>query len=209
MMTDWLIATAKRKPEALMVLAAGCALLMRNGSGNGSRSGHADSSEDGGGRAWRAGEIASDYASGIKNRVSDAASSASEATQPYVSSASEYIGGVGRTMGQQTSRLTRPLPFSIGKVLRDRPVAIVTLGAAAGATLATLFPKSETENRALGAVKENLMDAATQAGEQLKQGVLERGLSAEGLKELAREAASTFTSEVSGRSDRERKGDQH
>ena len=31
---DWLIGTAKRHPEALLVLAAGCALLMRNGGGS-------------------------------------------------------------------------------------------------------------------------------------------------------------------------------
>ena len=28
---EWLISTAKRNPEALLVLAAGCALLMRGG----------------------------------------------------------------------------------------------------------------------------------------------------------------------------------
>ena len=31
---DWLIGTAKRHPEALLVLAAGCALLMRGGGGS-------------------------------------------------------------------------------------------------------------------------------------------------------------------------------
>ena len=31
---DWLIGTAKRHPEALLVLAAGCALLMRSGGGS-------------------------------------------------------------------------------------------------------------------------------------------------------------------------------
>jgi hypothetical protein len=30
----WLIGTAKRHPEALLVLAAGCALLARNGGGS-------------------------------------------------------------------------------------------------------------------------------------------------------------------------------
>jgi hypothetical protein len=31
---NWLIGTAKRHPEALLVLAAGCALLMRGGGGS-------------------------------------------------------------------------------------------------------------------------------------------------------------------------------
>ena len=35
---DWLIGTAKRNPEALLVLAAGCALLLR--SGKNSRGSH-------------------------------------------------------------------------------------------------------------------------------------------------------------------------
>src|SRR6476660_296407 len=34
---DWLLGTAKRNPEALLVLAAGCALLLRGGRGGGSR----------------------------------------------------------------------------------------------------------------------------------------------------------------------------
>jgi ElaB/YqjD/DUF883 family membrane-anchored ribosome-binding protein len=217
MMRDWLIGTAKRKPEALLVLAAGCAMLMRNGSRDRSGGGHTARSEDRGRMPRRAAEVAGDYASDIKDRVSEAASSASDAAQPYVSSASEYIGDVRRTIADQTSRLTDRMPSSIGQFIREQPVAIVTLGAAAGATLAALFPKTEIEERALGparsavsgaagAVKENLMDAATHAGEHLKQGAVERGLSSEGLKDLAREAASTFTSEISGTSDRERKG---
>jgi len=41
--TDWLLGAARRKPEALLLLAAGCALLMR-GRGTGSRSQSTDQS---------------------------------------------------------------------------------------------------------------------------------------------------------------------
>ena len=30
---DWLLDTVQRKPEALLLIAAGCALLMRSGGG--------------------------------------------------------------------------------------------------------------------------------------------------------------------------------
>ena len=41
----WLIGTAKRHPEGLLVLAAGCALLMRSGGGSSPRAATQSSNE--------------------------------------------------------------------------------------------------------------------------------------------------------------------
>jgi hypothetical protein len=222
--SHWLIGTAKRHPEALLVLAAGCALLMRGGGSSSSQSSfpagyhrdhygnreqaartHAGWSEG----ASRAAEGAAQYASDIKDRVADAASS-------YAASVSDYAGSVGRTISTQTSRLAdqtqSTVETGIGYVLREQPLALIVLGIAAGAALAALLPASEIENRTLapardaiagaaGQLGENLLEAAGEAGERLKRGVAERGFSSEGLKGPAHEVADKFASKVSGKSD--------
>ena len=219
--SQWLIGTATRNPEALLVLAAGCALLMR-GSGSSSARGsstvgfdreyygnrEAEARSPG---SWREGasqavEGAAGYVSDIKDRAADAASS-------YASSVSDYAGSVGRTISTQTSRIAdqtqSTVETGIGYVLREQPLAVVAFGVAAGAALAALLPSTEMEDRTLGPaheaicgaagkVGENLMGAVGEAGERLKQGAAERGLSPEGLKGLAHEVADTFANKVSG-----------
>src|SRR6267378_6694534 len=82
---DWLIDTAKRHPEALLVLAAGCALLMR-GRGGSSQSRNESAGSDGRWHGSGATEKASGTVSDLKDRVTSVASSVSD-----------YAGGVGRT----------------------------------------------------------------------------------------------------------------
>jgi hypothetical protein len=213
--TDWLIGTAKRNPEALLVLAAGCALLLRN---RGSASARAASmprygEHYGPGRerqgAWqeslsRGAETAKNYTSGMTERLSDTAES-------YASAASRYAEEGRRAVSAQTSRLTGQAQSAARQFLRDQPMAIALFGLAAGAALAALLPSSEAEERALRPAGEaiadttrrfgeNLKEAAGEAGQQLKQSAADRGLSPEGLKEMARGAAETFTSKVSGES---------
>jgi hypothetical protein len=223
---DWLIGTAKRNPEALLVLAAGCALLMRGGRSASSQSSYTNrfnEQRDGGERGpsgrlaegvSRVAESASEYASDIKDRVSDTASS-------YASTASDYAADLTRNVSAQTARLTDQAQSTIqigyGHVMREQPLAVALLGLAAGAALAAVFPSTKMEDQFLGPAHEaiaevagkigdDLMEAASDAGERLKQGAAERGLSSEGVKELARDVAGTFTSKVSGKTADEAQG---
>jgi hypothetical protein len=226
--SQWLIGTAKRNPEALLVLAAGCALLMRGGGSSssqpsaptyrgdyyGNREQVARTPGNWGEGASRAVEGATEYASDMKDRVADAASS-------YASSVSDYAGTVGRTISTQASQIAdqtqSTVKTGIGYVLREQPLTVVALGVAVGAAIAAILPATEMEARTLGPaheavadaagkVGENLMEAAGEAGERLKQGVAERGLSSEGLKGLAHEVADTFANKVSGTSTESRGG---
>jgi hypothetical protein len=79
---DWVVGTARRNPEALLLLAAGCVLLMRSGGGKKSvpRREHdpfprPDLSVGRHEGLSAAAERAADYAGDIKERVSDAAGS--------------------------------------------------------------------------------------------------------------------------------------
>jgi cell division septum initiation protein DivIVA len=228
---DWLMGTARRKPEALLLLAAGCCLLMRSGGNSSSRAdSHSRHGEDSEryqsepsrapseiGRApsnvreglSRAADSATDYASHIKDRVSDLASS-------YAESISEFADDTRRNVSERSARLKRQaqstLQSGMDRVLRDQPLAVAMAGLAAGAAVAAVFPSTEIEDRTLGGAREALTEAASKAGdrvvgaagkagERLKSGAEERGLTSEGLKELAGEVTDTFTSAVSGKSD--------
>lgn len=215
---DWLIGTAKRNPEALLVLAAGCALLLRSGKNSrgssqrrypdayyeqGQYDQHGAQQQRGQGGSWREGlsraaETAKDYASDVTDRVSETASS-------YASAASSYADEGRRRMSSHASTIQS----SAAQMLREQPLTVAVLGLAAGAAIAALLPSTEIEERALGPARDaladaagrardNLTEAAGEAGERLKQTAAERGLNPEGLKEMARDVAQTFTSKVSG-----------
>jgi membrane-bound lytic murein transglycosylase B len=84
---------------------------------------------------------------------------------------------------------------------------VAALGLAAGAAVASLFPPTELERRTLGAAGESvreaahraggtLSEAATQAAQHLKDEAASRGITPDGLKQMAREASNTFTTSV-------------
>jgi hypothetical protein len=220
---DWLLGTARRNPEALLLFAAGCCLLMRGGASSSSRraSYGADEYRSASNRASsdftrdpstsREGlaNRASDYASQVKDRVSDTASS-------YAESVSDFAEDARRNISERSEGLKRKaqstLQSGMDRVLRDQPLAVAMAGLAAGAAVAAVFPSTEIEDRtfdgarealteAAGKAGERVMRAAGKAGERLKSGAEERGLTSEGLKELAGEVSDTFTSAVSGKSD--------
>ena len=209
--TDWLVGTAKRNPEALLVLGAGLALLMR-GRGKSLSAPSSAPTYASGETAQRSpvstegfsrpADDASGYATDVKNKVADAASATAE-----------YAGNFGRTILSETSRFTdraqSTVQSSTSRILDAQPLAVAVFGAAAGAALAALIPSTEVESRTMGSTREaiidaankageNLFDAAGEAGERLKQGAVERGISSGGIKDLAHEVADTFTSKVSG-----------
>jgi hypothetical protein len=217
---DWLMGTARRKPEALLLLAAGCCLLIRSGGNSPARAAsHSRYGEDSEryqsqpsrtpsdiGRASsnvrdglsRAADSATDYASQIKDRVSDAASS-------YAQSISESADGARLKRQAQST-----LQSGMDRVLRDQPLAVAMAGLAAGAAVAAVFPSTGIEDRTFGGAREALteaagkagervVEAAGKAGERLRSAAEERGLTSEGLKELAGEVTDTFTSAVSGK----------
>jgi hypothetical protein len=199
---DWLISTAKRHPEALLVLAAGGALLMRSGGGYfQSRNGSAGS--DGRWQGSRATEKASEVVSDLKDRATN-----------ITSSVSDYAGGVGRTISAQTSQIAgqaqSTLQTGFGHLLRKQPLALVVLGLAAGAAVAMLLPATEMEERTLapardaiagvtGKVGENLMEAASDAGQRLVHGIAERA--SDGFKELVHEVGEKLTDRVADKTE--------
>ena len=202
---DWLIGTAKRQPEAILVLAAGCALLMRGGGGYSQGASNNDESA-GPDKRWqvsRTTEKASEAVSDLKDRATNIASSVSQ-----------YAGGVGRTISAQTSQIAgqtqSTLQTGFGHLLREQPLALAVLGLAAGAAVATLLPATEMEERTLapardaiagvtGKVGENLIEAASDAGQRLAHGIAERA--SDGFTELVHEVGEKLTDRVAGKTE--------
>ncbi len=219
---DWIMNTVRRNPEGLLVLAAGCALLMRGGStkassakasgfnmdldrGYGEAAGRVASGTTRSGAADRASDVAS-YVSDVKDRVADTASS-------YAGSMSDYASDAAQNLSDRSIRLKEQAQSTIQsgmeRMLRQQPLAVAILGVAAGAAVASVLPTTGVENQALGGAREALADAANKvgenvmgaagaAGERLKTVAAERGLTQDGLKEVARDVASTFTTSVTG-----------
>ncbi len=151
---------------------------------------------------------AGSYAADIKDRVSDTASS-------YADTVSEFTADAGRNISETTDRYRRQVQSTLQSgmnwVLQDQPLAVALVGLAAGAAVAACFPSTDIENRALGGAREALADAARgagenlrgaagKAGERLKSAAAERGLSSDGLKDIASDVAETFTDAVKGKS---------
>jgi hypothetical protein len=216
----WLMGTARRNPEALLLLAAGGVLLMRSSPSKASTHSHQQQSDfappspsyRGQSNARqglsRAVESAADYASDIKDQVADTASD-------YAETVSEFAGEAHRKVSEQSERFARQaqstMQSTMARVLREQPLVVAAVGLAAGAAVAAAFPATDVENRTLGGAREaltdaaskvgeNVMQAASKAGERLKSAAQERGLTPDGLKELAGEVADTFADGVSGKS---------
>lgn len=169
------------------------------------------------GKVSDAAETARDYVSDVADKVGETAgsyaSSAAQTAGSYASSAAEYADDARRTVSEKSGRFAEQAQATVRanfkRVLREQPLAVAFAGLAAGVAVAAAFPTTELEKQALGstgefvadvAVKtgERLKDAASKAGEQLKTEAQQRGLDAEGMKEMVHEAASTFGNAVSG-----------
>jgi hypothetical protein len=233
---DWLVATVRRNPEAFLVLAAGCALLMRSKGERSDASRHEgqyyreaerppwtkDDQVSGaglGGGLGQAGNSVRDYASSATDRVADVASDVTgrvtDTAREYAAAASDYAGGMRDQVVSGASRLPDQARATVqrgfARILREQPLAIAAAGLAAGATLAAIFPATDTESQVLGPahdaavdaasrLADNVKSAAAETGEQLKEVARQRGLDPEGLKGLARDVAGTFADNVTGRS---------
>jgi hypothetical protein len=206
-----IIGAIRRNPEGLLLLAAGCALLMRRGSGQRSRRSYAED------QYFRSRE---DSTSGIRERVGEAARRAgehvseatdkiSETARSYASSAAEYADEAQRAAAERSRQVADKARETADYVVREQPWAVALTGLVAGAAVAAAFPPTRIEKSTLGELGEHLRsaagqlgervkDAGIQAGERLTEIAEERGLTKEGLKQAARDVGGTFSSTLAG-----------
>jgi hypothetical protein len=208
---SWVFRAAKQNPEGLLLLAAGCALLMRQRSFSNQSSSYRPGTRprsDNGGFA-QAAEGARQYASDISEKAGVAASD-------FATSASEYAGQTRHMIGDQSARIAQQaqstLQSTMNRVLQEQPLVVALAGLAAGCAVAAAFPTTTLEKQTLGPLGEQMTktaqevgrqvgEATAKAGEQLKTSTKERGVSQDGLKEVASEVADAFSRSMSGETD--------
>lgn len=217
---EWILGAVRRNPEGLLLLAAGAALLMRRsgtpvstdrtprqneyraGSQDGDNADRENGGRNLGDRVAQATQAAGEYASDITEKVSRTASA-------YASSVSDYADEAADRSMRFAQQAQSSLQSTAQQILQEQPLAVALVGFAAGAAVAAAFPATEVEKRALGPTGERLMDAAGRAGDHLKEAgtqareslmdaAEERGLTGEGLKEVAREVGDAFSAALSG-----------
>jgi hypothetical protein len=221
---DWILGAVKRNPEGFLLLAAGAALLMRKAAGtrpiesagrggefrgtnrdfqHKSHTAHNSSDERNIGESLaHAARSAGEYASDVSERITQTASSYASSVADYADEASERSKRIARQAGST-------LQSTAQHILQEQPLAVALAGIAVGAAVAAAFPATEVEKRALGSTGQRVMDAAGRAGEHLKEAgaqagerlmsaAEERGLTSEGLKEVAQEVGDALSSALSG-----------
>jgi hypothetical protein len=155
------------------------------------------------------GETARSYASAAGEYADQARETVSETARSYASAAGEYADHARQTIMHQSGRIAEQTQSTIERIVREQPLAVAIAGAAAGAALAAAFPATRMERETLGPAGKRLSEAATNAGERLSKAASaagerlmsaaeERGVNAEGLKEVARDVAGSFEKSFSG-----------
>jgi hypothetical protein len=215
---DWLVSAVTKNPEGLLLLAAGCALLLRSTSSRAVERSREQWTQRDGSRndRWQMPESVSqiadtarDYASEVGQTVSHVGQAVGEKADQYATAAGEYADQARRTVVDQSGRLAGQAQSTIERIIRDQPFAVAVAGLAAGAAVAAAFPVTRVEQETLGTAGQKLAEAAGSVGEKLSgatsaaserlmNAAEERGLSAGGLKEVARDVASAFEGSLSG-----------
>jgi hypothetical protein len=238
---NWLVTKVKQNPEAFLVLAAGCALLLRaTGTASRGTGGYRNDRWNDESRLNairdRTTAVARNVVSDLQDRVQDTANAVSQKASDYATALSDKAGAMseqatgyvtslsdqasdwGRSVADETARMGTRVRSStqdgLGRVVKEQPLAVAALGIAAGAAIAALLPPTRAERdalRPLGDVAKDAVaaglsqvkDAASATGEQLKDAAQRRGLSAEGIKDMAREATQTFADKIAATAARE------
>ena len=155
------------------------------------------------------GETARSYASAAGEYADQARQTVGETARSYASAAGEYADHARQTIRDQSGRIAAQTQSTLERIVREQPLAVAIAGAAAGAAIAAAFPATRMERETLGPAGKRLSEAATNAGEKLSKAASaagerlmsaaeERGVNAEGLKEVARDVAGSFEKSFSG-----------
>ncbi len=179
---DGLWATLKQSPEGLLLLAAGCALLLRRGRSiertEQARSdaqeylGHRESIPDDIPHQNRVGEWANEASQIAENAREHAASLSkkmSETAADYAGAASKYARDAREKVFDQSRRLAAKGQSRVQSLMQEQPLAVALLGLAAGAAVAAVLPTTIPERRVLGPARQRLYEAAQTAGEKISE----------------------------------------
>ena len=155
---DRVVATARRNPEGVLLLAAGVALLMR---GHASRDGEPQSGRSRprrqNGDDW---DDARDEAQGLMHNAAAYASDMASRVGRSAESVAEHTSQMAHGALDRTSRIASGTGSAargaVDRMLDEQPLTVALFGLAAGALMASTMPPTGVEREALGPVGRRL-----------------------------------------------------
>lgn len=213
-MIDRVVQAVRQNPEGLLLLGAGVALMLRSVStavsetGASKRSG-AHAPQRRGRLAFERPDEADKRNSSFGQTLSAGVSDAQDAVVGAAQNLGETVSELGQATADGARRLAGGARNSVEDFIDTHPVSIGIAGVAAGCLAAAFLPTSRLETEtlspfgkqavdAISNVGERVKDATVRAGEQLKDAAADRGLSKQGLSDVARDMASDFKNNVIG-----------
>jgi len=176
-------ASAKKRPEAMLLFAAGCALLFSGNrkslrraasagrdyyesAANASASWTSAASKgisDVGERVQSATQRAQDYLGDISGKAMEATSSIGDTAGEYADQVKRYASSARGSAGEQVTQVREFAQTNLEYFLKEQPIALGLIGLAAGAAIGAALPETEVENRAMGAQRDQLARLAQKA----------------------------------------------
>lgn len=171
---DSVMSTARRRPEALLLIAAGCALMMmpkRKSLGFDTDSLRSKA------RGTQA------QMSDLANQAYERASSMVEPVRGYANRVGSYVSETSNAAVSQAGELAQQVQSktlsNLEHYMREQPLAVGLISLAVGAALGAALPETEVENRTLGSQRDLLakkaQDMAEDQIQQLKDAAGEFG----------------------------------
>jgi ElaB/YqjD/DUF883 family membrane-anchored ribosome-binding protein len=170
-LADFVSDTMRHRPEALLLMAAGAALMLTRGRGFGLSelwSGYnvgRDAAQGIGERIHAAADSATHLASDMRERVGEQVDDLRETVSDYAEraahSAQEKREDLTRRTGAAIERARSSMQENIDYMLREQPLALGAVSLLAGIAIGAALPRTEIEADVAGLAREPLREGAS------------------------------------------------
>ena len=202
---DFISRTMRNRPEALLLMAAGAALMLARGRGTGAQEGALGDVASGiGERLHSAADTAAHMASDLRQRVGDQVDDLRESVGDYAERAThraqERRTALTQRTGAAMERARSGLRENVDHMLREQPLTLGALSLLAGVAIGAALPRTVIETRTVRVAREpmrgaqgrreTLRSAVGEVGEKVKEAIAGGVAEADKLREAATRATT-------------------
>ena len=198
---DFISQTLRNRPEALLLMAAGAALMLARGRGLGQHDGAASGIGE---RLHAAADTAAHMASDLRQRVGEQVEDLRESVGDYAERATHRVQEGSEALTHRTGEVFEQartgLRENVDYMLREQPLALGALSLLAGVAIGAALPRTVIETRTVRVAREPLrgargrMDtvrsAVGEVGEKVKEAIAGGVAEGDKLREAAMRAAN-------------------
>ena len=198
---DFISQTMRNRPEALLLMAAGAALMLARGRGLGQQEGVATGIGE---RLHLAADTAAHMASDLRQRVGERVEDLRESVGDYAERATHRAQEGRETLthrsGEVFEQARTGLRENVDYMLREQPLALGALSLLAGVAIGAALPRTVIETRTVRVAREplrgaqgrreTLRSAVGEVGEKVKEAIAGGVAEAEKLREAATRATT-------------------